>query len=206
VRAAIGMPDVNVAIGGIATEVAERFTEGLIGDAAHIMPLKGGFGGNTGVQDTRNLAWKLTLVLKGVAGPELLATYNTERQPLRAACRSRTRQWRYAAAHRARALGAKEAFEKINAVDWRVVAKLLRLLASPNESEAANAARALGRLDLHTIAAQLEGMSPIGGLLSSRLTTRPADSSNTGTTKHVGREMHANGAGLDHLGRLFEPF
>jgi 2-polyprenyl-6-methoxyphenol hydroxylase-like FAD-dependent oxidoreductase len=90
VRAAIGMPDVNVAIGDIATwravaEVAERFTEGrvfLVGDAAHVMPPMGGFGGNTGVQDTHNLAWKLALVLKGIAGPELLATYNTERQPI----------------------------------------------------------------------------------------------------------------------------
>ena len=42
----------------------------------------GGFGGNTGVQDTHNLAWKLALVLKGIAGPELLATYNAERQPI----------------------------------------------------------------------------------------------------------------------------
>ena len=90
VRAAIGMPDVNVTIGDIATwravaEVAERFTEGrvfLVGDAAHVMPPMGGFGGNTGVQDTHNLAWKLALVLKGVAGRELLATYNTERQPV----------------------------------------------------------------------------------------------------------------------------
>ena len=90
VRAAIGMPDVNVAIGDIATwravaEVAERFTEGrvfLVGDAAHVMPPMGGFGGNIGVQDTHNLAWKLALMLKGIAGPELLATYNTERQPI----------------------------------------------------------------------------------------------------------------------------
>ena len=90
VRAAIGMPDVKVAIGDIAAwravaEVAERFTEGrvfLVGDAAHVMPPMGGFGGNTGVQDTHNLAWKLALVLKGIANPELLATYNTERQPV----------------------------------------------------------------------------------------------------------------------------
>jgi 2-polyprenyl-6-methoxyphenol hydroxylase-like FAD-dependent oxidoreductase len=90
VRAAIGVADVNVAIGDIATwraaaEVAERFAEGrvfLVGDAAHVMPPMGGFGGNTGVQDTHNLAWKLALVLKGVASPDLLATYNTERQPV----------------------------------------------------------------------------------------------------------------------------
>ena len=90
VRSATGVPDGKVAIGDIASwravaEVAERFTERrvfLVGDAAHVMPPMGGFGGNTGVQDTHNLAWKLALVLKGMAGPQLLATYNTERQPI----------------------------------------------------------------------------------------------------------------------------
>ena len=90
VRSATGIPDGKVVIEDIATwravaEVAERFTEGrvfLVGDAAHVMPPMGGFGGNTGVQDTHNLAWKLALVLKGVAGRELLATYNIERQPI----------------------------------------------------------------------------------------------------------------------------
>ena len=89
-RSATGVPDGKVAIGDIASwravaEVAERFTERrvfLVGDAAHVMPPMGGFGGNTGVQDTHNLAWKLALVLKGLAGPQLLATYNTERQPI----------------------------------------------------------------------------------------------------------------------------
>jgi 2-polyprenyl-6-methoxyphenol hydroxylase-like FAD-dependent oxidoreductase len=90
VHAAIGMPDVKVTIGDIAAwravaEVAERLSERrifLVGDAAHVMPPMGGFGGNTGVQDTHNLAWKLALVLKGIAGPQLLATYNAERQPV----------------------------------------------------------------------------------------------------------------------------
>ena len=90
VRAAIGLPDVKVTIGDIAAwravaEVAERLSERrvfLVGDAAHVMPPMGGFGGNTGVQDTHNLAWKLALVLKGIAGPQLLATYNAERQPV----------------------------------------------------------------------------------------------------------------------------
>jgi 2-polyprenyl-6-methoxyphenol hydroxylase-like FAD-dependent oxidoreductase len=90
VRSATGMPDGKVVIEDIATwravaEVAERFAAGrvfLVCDAAHVMPPMGGFGGNTGVQDTHNLAWKLALVLKGVAGRELLTTYNTERQPI----------------------------------------------------------------------------------------------------------------------------
>ena len=84
------MPDANVVIEDIATwravaEVAERFQDGrvfLAGDAAHVMPPMGGFGGNTGVQDAHNLAWKLALVLKGLAGPGLLATYDAERQPV----------------------------------------------------------------------------------------------------------------------------
>ena len=46
------------------------------------MPPTGGFGGNTGVQDGHNLAWKLALVLAGVAGPDLLATYDAERRPV----------------------------------------------------------------------------------------------------------------------------
>ena len=63
---------------------AERFQDGrvfLAGDAAHNMPPTGGFGGNVGVQDGHNLAWKLALVLQGIAGPELLSTYDAERRP-----------------------------------------------------------------------------------------------------------------------------
>lgn len=41
----------------------------------------GGFGGNTGIQDAQNLAWKLSLVLRNEASPALLATYHTERHP-----------------------------------------------------------------------------------------------------------------------------
>ena len=36
----------------------------LAGDAAHVVPPNGGFGGNTGVQDAHNLAWKLAAVLQ----------------------------------------------------------------------------------------------------------------------------------------------
>jgi 2-polyprenyl-6-methoxyphenol hydroxylase-like FAD-dependent oxidoreductase len=89
-RAAIGIPDMPVVIEDIATwqaiaDVAERYQEGrvfLAGDAAHVTPPNGGFGGNTGVQDAHNLAWKLALVLGGIAGPELLRTYDAERRPI----------------------------------------------------------------------------------------------------------------------------
>jgi 2-polyprenyl-6-methoxyphenol hydroxylase-like FAD-dependent oxidoreductase len=89
VRAAAGVPDLPVKLDGVArwratSDVARRFTDGrvfLAGDAAHVMPPNGGFGGNTGIHDGHNLAWKLALVLKGVAGPELLSTYDLERRP-----------------------------------------------------------------------------------------------------------------------------
>jgi hypothetical protein len=64
---------------------AERLRDGrvfLAGDAAHVVPPNGGFGGNMGVQDARNLAWKLAAVVKGEAGPALLDTYEAERLPL----------------------------------------------------------------------------------------------------------------------------
>jgi len=89
-RAAIGVPDIPVVIEDIATwravaDSAERYQDGrvfLAGDAAHTMPPNGGFGGNTGVQDAWNLAWKLALVLRGVAGTGLLDTYDSERRPI----------------------------------------------------------------------------------------------------------------------------
>jgi 2-polyprenyl-6-methoxyphenol hydroxylase-like FAD-dependent oxidoreductase len=56
----------------------------LAGDSAHVMPPTGGFGGNTGVADAHNLAWKLAYVTRGIAGPGLLDTYDAERRPISA--------------------------------------------------------------------------------------------------------------------------
>jgi 2-polyprenyl-6-methoxyphenol hydroxylase-like FAD-dependent oxidoreductase len=89
-RAAIGVPGIPVVIENIATwraeaNCAERFRDGrvfLAGDAAHVVPPNGGYGGNTGVQDAHNLAWKLALTLSGVAGPGLLDSYDAERRPV----------------------------------------------------------------------------------------------------------------------------
>ena len=66
-------------------DVAQRFQSGRIficGDAAHLMPPNGGFGGNTGIHDAHNLAWKLALALNGHAAPRLLDTYESERKPV----------------------------------------------------------------------------------------------------------------------------
>jgi 2-polyprenyl-6-methoxyphenol hydroxylase-like FAD-dependent oxidoreductase len=54
----------------------------LAGDAAHAHTPAGGQGMNTGIQDAYNLAWKLSLVLKGKAAPQLLQSYSEERQPI----------------------------------------------------------------------------------------------------------------------------
>jgi 2-polyprenyl-6-methoxyphenol hydroxylase-like FAD-dependent oxidoreductase len=90
VRAGAGVPDLDVRIDGVArwrssSDVARRYHDGrvlLAGDAAHVMPPNGGFGGNTGVQDAYDLAWKLALVVDGLAPPALLSTYDAERRPV----------------------------------------------------------------------------------------------------------------------------
>ncbi|HET9474908.1 MAG TPA: FAD-dependent oxidoreductase [Steroidobacteraceae bacterium] len=51
------------------------------GDAAHVMSPFGGRGGNSGIQDADNLAWKLAMVLNGKADAALLDTYCEERRP-----------------------------------------------------------------------------------------------------------------------------
>src|ERR671938_420734 len=88
-RTAIGtdmpMELVDVARWRAEAVCAERLRDGrvfLAGDAAHAVPPNGGFGGNAGVQDAHNLAWKLAAVVKGEAGPALLDTYEPERLPL----------------------------------------------------------------------------------------------------------------------------
>ncbi|MFI7482048.1 FAD-dependent oxidoreductase [Kocuria sp. M1R5S2] len=53
-----------------------------VGDAVHRHPPSNGLGSNTSIGDSYNLAWKLAHVIKGLAGPELLATYNEERVPV----------------------------------------------------------------------------------------------------------------------------
>lgn len=90
VRAAVGA-DVTVEVLSTATWtaghalVAERFQQGRVfmgGDAVHLFTPMGGLGYNTAVEDAVNLGWKLAMALKGHAGPNLLASYETERKPL----------------------------------------------------------------------------------------------------------------------------
>ncbi|HEV3482641.1 MAG TPA: FAD-dependent monooxygenase [Candidatus Acidoferrales bacterium] len=88
-HAGLGTDEIPVTIENVmqwdaSADTAERFQHGrifLAGDAAHVMPPSGGFGGNTGVQDAHNLSWKLAAVLEGIAGENLLSTYDAERRP-----------------------------------------------------------------------------------------------------------------------------
>jgi hypothetical protein len=75
----------NVMPWSAEANVADRLRLGrvfLAGDSAHVMPPNGGFGGNTGIQDAHNLAWKLAAVLAGTADVALLETYEQERSPV----------------------------------------------------------------------------------------------------------------------------
>ncbi|MBO9576547.1 MAG: FAD-dependent monooxygenase [Sphingobium sp.] len=91
VRSALGVADdFDVAIENVQYWTATAATAAafrkdnvfLAGDSAHLMPPTGGFGGNTGVADAHNLAWKLAMVLRGEAGPALLDSYEEERRPI----------------------------------------------------------------------------------------------------------------------------
>ena len=51
----------------------------LAGDAAHLVPIFGVRGLNSGIDDAGNLAWKLAAVVQGWGGTELLDSYSEER-------------------------------------------------------------------------------------------------------------------------------
>ncbi|KAI0291528.1 FAD binding domain-containing protein [Multifurca ochricompacta] len=68
----------------IGQRVASRFTTNervfIAGDACHTHSPKAGQGMNASMNDTHNLAWKLTHVLRGWADISLLKTYEFERR------------------------------------------------------------------------------------------------------------------------------
>jgi len=68
---------------GYRTQLMDNFRFGrvfFVGDVAHVMNPFGARGGNSGVQDAENIAWKLAAVLSGAAPEALLDSYDAERR------------------------------------------------------------------------------------------------------------------------------
>lgn len=65
----------------------------LTGDASHTHSPKAGQGMNVSLQDGYNIGWKLAEVLKKQAPPDLLKTYNLEREKVAADLIDFDRQW-----------------------------------------------------------------------------------------------------------------
>lgn len=67
----------------IGQRVAQQFQKHnrifISGDACHTHSPKAGQGMNVSMADTYNLGWKLAMVCKGLATPEILKTYESER-------------------------------------------------------------------------------------------------------------------------------
>jgi 3-(3-hydroxy-phenyl)propionate hydroxylase len=62
----------------------DSYTHGRVifaGDAAHLVPIFGVRGLNSGMTDANNLAWKLAMIVKGLAPAALLQSYSDERRP-----------------------------------------------------------------------------------------------------------------------------
>ncbi|MGY1946289.1 FAD-dependent monooxygenase [Nocardia asiatica] len=81
----VGEPKSAVSDFRLGQHIATRYSnEGgniiLCGDAAHTQTIAGGMGLNLALQDAINLAPKLALVVKGLADPSLLRSYETERR------------------------------------------------------------------------------------------------------------------------------
>lgn len=64
----------------VGTDFSSRNRVFLAGDAVHTHSPKAGQGMNISMQDTFNLGWKIALVLKGIANPNILSTYAAERR------------------------------------------------------------------------------------------------------------------------------
>lgn len=90
VRMAAGVPDLPLDVISILhwqhdQAVTDRWRSGRVfmaGDACHRFPPHGGFGMNSGLQDSQNLVWKIIARLHWGAGDSLLDSYEAERKPV----------------------------------------------------------------------------------------------------------------------------
>ncbi|PHP66697.1 2,4-dichlorophenol 6-monooxygenase [Zhengella mangrovi] len=89
-RDLIGDPDIEIefqdaSVWTVNNCYATHLQKGRVfcmGDAVHRHPPSNGLGSNTSIQDGFNLAWKLAMVVRGQAGPDLLESYSAERAPV----------------------------------------------------------------------------------------------------------------------------
>jgi len=75
----------HVGLWDLRVTVADTYRVGrgfIAGDAAHSHPPYGGYGVNTGLEDARNLGWKLAAKFQGWGGETLLESYSAERRPI----------------------------------------------------------------------------------------------------------------------------
>jgi 4-hydroxyisophthalate hydroxylase len=75
----------HIGFWNLRISVADTYRNGRVfiaGDAAHSHPPYGGQGLNNGIEDDRNLGWKLAAMLEGWGGSNLLDSYSAERQPV----------------------------------------------------------------------------------------------------------------------------
>ena len=85
VGAAFEMELEHIGFWDLRFAIADSYQSGRLfvaGDAAHSHPPYGGYGVNAGLEDARNLGWKLAAVLQGWGDNGLLESYSAERQPV----------------------------------------------------------------------------------------------------------------------------
>ncbi|KIM94699.1 hypothetical protein OIDMADRAFT_135710 [Oidiodendron maius Zn] len=81
----------------VGQRLADQFSKDnrvfLAGDACHTHSPKAGQGMNVSLQDGYNIGWKIASILKGQTRPELLKTYNIEREKVAATLIDFDRVW-----------------------------------------------------------------------------------------------------------------
>ena len=103
--------------------VAQSYGQGRVmiaGDAAHECSPTGGIGMHTGLEEVVNLGWKLAAMTQGWGGPELVASYASERLPIaRRNVELATRSFR--------AIAAIPGLAAVDATDWRATPNWLSI-------------------------------------------------------------------------------